>query len=143
MFTGMKLGTRLALAFGLSLLVSAIAVGVATVQMTAINQEVKELATNWLPSIEVLGEMSNTANAFRRLENQHLAAGSTKEMDEIEGRMVEAKKTVLEVVKKFEAYLATDAEKAAFEELKTRLDAYWKTNTEFVSISRKDVQRHV
>src|SRR5689334_9814507 len=138
MFAEMKLGTKLACAFGLLVVLAALTGGVAIERLSAVNHAADTLAKTWLPSIKLLGDIRNTANAFRRLENRHLVAGSPKEMDELEAMMADSKKHMVELQKKYEAFVDDDVEKAAYNEMKQRLDAYWATSVNFVAISRRN-----
>ena len=138
MFAEMKLGTKLACAFGLLVVLAALTGGVAIERLSAVNHAADTLAKTWLPSIKLLGDIRNTANAFRRLENRHLVAGSSKEMDELEAMMADSRKYMAELQKKYEAFVDDNVEKAAYNEMQQRLDAYWATSVNFVALSRRN-----
>ena len=138
MFAEMKLGTKLACAFGLLVVLAALTGGVAIERLSAVNHAADTLAKTWLPSIKLLGDIRNTANAFRRLENRHLVAGSSKEMDELEAMMADSRKHMAELQKKYEAFVDDNVEKAAYNEMQQRLDAYWATSVNFVALSRRN-----
>jgi len=138
MFAEMKLGTKLACAFGLLVVLAALTGGVAIERLSAVNHAADTLAKTWLPSIKLLGDIRNTANAFRRLEYRHLVAGTTKEMDEIEAMMADSRKHMAELQKKYEAFADDNVEKAAYNEMQQRLDAYWATSVNFVALSRRN-----
>ena len=70
----LKIGTRLGLAFAL-LLALTLCMGVnAIVQLAHVERNVEDLATNWLPSTRLLGEVAEDMAAVKRAESRHLLA---------------------------------------------------------------------
>jgi methyl-accepting chemotaxis protein len=61
-----KIGARLGVGFGIVLLLLCFTGGLAIFQASRIYAGTNELATNWLPSVEVLGELRALTNVVRR-----------------------------------------------------------------------------
>ncbi len=87
----MKLSTKLLGGFGI-LIVIVLATGlIGLSQMKAIQHDVDELAGDWLPSIKILGRISNQVNQLRRSELAHILSEDDAQMRELEKGMADAK----------------------------------------------------
>jgi methyl-accepting chemotaxis protein len=137
-FSDFKLGTKLGAAF-ISLVLLTIAVGgFALTQLTKINASTEDLATNWLPSIKILGQIRATGNQMRRAEGDHLLSVDAKDMDAIEKHYAELKKTLAEQLAAYEPMISSEEEKKTYEQYKQQRDAYFATNTKLVPLSRDE-----
>ena len=61
-----RIGNRLAAAFGLLLMLLCAVAGFGSWQMSQVNDNVVDMDTNWLPSVQMLGEMQQLASETRR-----------------------------------------------------------------------------
>lgn len=67
-FSNMRIGVKLSLAFFAVVLLTIVLGALAVRQMGVIHDDTQEIATQWLPSVRVLGEMRATANRLRASE---------------------------------------------------------------------------
>ena len=75
----MKIGTRLAFAFGLVLLLTCAVGGIGLYQTQRVNTGAEQLGTNWLPSIKSLGDIRGAANAARRAALRHVLSETAEQ----------------------------------------------------------------
>ena len=71
-FYRLRLRAKLALAFGIILALMLASGGTSLRQASRINASTVDLAENWLPSINLLGDLKEQANLVRRAEFRHL-----------------------------------------------------------------------
>jgi len=65
-FSNLKIGKKLALGFG-TIATLMIVLGVFSIlQLSKVNANTVDIATNWLPSVKVLGEIRFVTSAARR-----------------------------------------------------------------------------
>ena len=67
-FSNLRIGMKLGLAFIAMVLLSLLVGVLALVQLSDVHEDTHDIATNWLPSVHVLGEMRATANRLRASE---------------------------------------------------------------------------
>jgi methyl-accepting chemotaxis protein len=71
-FNNLKIGRKLAIGFGV-IGIMMIGLGIfSVVQLSKVNGSTVDIATNWLPSVKVLGEMRFITSEIRRLELNHV-----------------------------------------------------------------------
>jgi methyl-accepting chemotaxis protein len=132
----LKLGTKLGAAF-FAVVVLTAGVGVfAVTQLGKINASTDEIATNWLPSIETVGLIRSTVNKFRRAEADHVMSVDDKDMDTLEKRFEELKKTLAEQQTTYEPMVSAGNERQAYEQYKQHRDAYFATHEKLLPLSR-------
>ena len=135
-FSNMKIGVKLAAAFAAIMLVTALTGGFAVKQLAAINANTEDIATNWLPSIKVLGQMRNEIANFRTLEYRHVLSLDDKEMDGLDKQLAESEKHIAAWQAKYEPLLTAGEETKTYEEFKKALAAFASTHTKLLVLSR-------
>jgi methyl-accepting chemotaxis protein len=75
MLSNLKIGSRLALAFGALLLLLCAVAGVGGYQSSRINDRAVDLGQNWLPSVKLLGELRSQVSSARRASLGHVIEG--------------------------------------------------------------------
>jgi methyl-accepting chemotaxis protein len=135
MLTKLKIGSRLALGFGTILLLLCAMAGIGTYQSSRIYDRALDLSENWLPSVKVLGELSNQANALRRASLRHVLesdkAGKDKQLavhDDIAARIGPS----LEVYAKL---VSSPEEAKLFEQIKTLWAAHLEDDKKLIALS--------
>lgn len=111
-----KIGTRLSAVFGLlvALLIGLGALGIYQGQQA--HFYTNDLATNWLPSVKVLGEIRNEFTAVRRYSLNHVLASTPQEKKEYHDQIQEIiDKHVPALLKEYEPMIATPEERKAYE----------------------------
>jgi methyl-accepting chemotaxis protein len=139
-FKDMKIGVKLALAFGLMLLL-AVAVGAfALAQIARVNGATTEIAGEWMAGNRLLAQVQGTIDQFRRTETEHVLTFETKEVNALEQRMDGLKKDLGALQAKYEALIAAapeaDARRAAYDAFKTNVAKYLDANAKLVPIAR-------
>jgi len=135
-FANLKLSTKLAGSF-IAVVILTIALGVFSIfQLGKINNSTEDLAVNWLPSIQILGQLRNRINFFRRSEALHVMALDDKEMDQIDKRIADGKKNIAEVTDKYKLLVSSDAEKNGLEQYMKALEGYYSAHTKLLVLSR-------
>ncbi|HZY17440.1 MAG TPA: MCP four helix bundle domain-containing protein, partial [Ramlibacter sp.] len=132
----MKLSTRLGLAFAAMVLLTLLVAGVAASRLAAVNEAAQDLATNWLPSIKVLGEIRTVANQIRRAEADHVLSTDEAEMIGMEKRLEELRASLSDRAKAYEPLITEADEKAGFVEFNKQRDAWIAVQAKLLATSR-------
>jgi len=135
-FSNYKLGSKLGLAFLLIVVVN-LAVGLFSIaQIGRINGNVEDLASNWLPSIKILGEIQGMLDDYRHDEADHVMSLDEQQKDEIEKVIAGHKKQFDELIKNYEPLISPGAERAAYEHLRPKLEAFFESHAKLIPLSR-------
>ncbi len=111
----MTLAARLGLAFATLLVLTVAIAGLALTRLAQVNATAQDIATNWLPSIRVLGEIRTVANQMRRAESDHLLSNDAAEMAGIERRMDELRATLDSKLAAYEPLITSPEERAGYQ----------------------------
>ncbi len=77
-FSNLRIGVKLGLAFAAMVLLSLLLGLLSLSKLSDVNDDTREIASNWLPSVQVLGEMRASANRLRSGEiGMVLSAGAS------------------------------------------------------------------
>ena len=109
----------------------------AFVNMRALNANTAEIATNWLPSIRVLGELRSGVISYRSLLREHLLADTLEEKQIVEKRLAEAVESNNKLRQQYEPMVTSPDERALYEEWIKLWDNYRKGAGEVMALSRK------
>jgi len=130
----LRIGTKLGAAFA-AIVVMTMALGLfAWSQLGAINNNVVDLASNWLPSIRVLGEIQDTLGQIRRAEGQHVIATVPEEKKAQEERTRKLVQLLGEQEKRYEAML-TPPERPIYAEYQQHRQAYLASSEKLAALS--------
>ncbi|WP_374586878.1 methyl-accepting chemotaxis protein [Ideonella dechloratans] len=108
MFNHLKIGQRLALAFGLLLALLAALAGLALVQVSRLADDTRAYAGDLVPSYAVQRELALRFSDFRRFGFRHLLANSAQDMDALEARMAEQHQAVQQTLDRYAKDLVSD-----------------------------------
>ena len=133
-FADLRIGAKLGAAFATIVLMTLALGAFAWIQLGAINNNVVDLATNWLPAIRALGEMQDTLGQVRRAEGQHVIAIATDQKKAQEERIRALARTLGEQEKRYEATL-TPPEKPVYAEYQKHRQAYLASAEQLMSLS--------
>jgi len=132
--SNLRIGAKLGAAFA-AIVVMTMALGVfAWSQLSAINSNVVDLATNWLPSIQVLGEMQDTLGQIRRAEGQHVIATAANDKKAQEDRTRKLIQSLSEQEKRYEG-MQTPPEKLIYAEYLQHRQAYLASAEKLAALS--------
>ena len=110
MLTNLKIGSRLALAFGLVLALLCAMAGVAAWQMGRLAANTAEYATDLVPSFAAQHQITLALGRERRAEFRHILAKDAAEMERNATQAETARKSVVEQFDKYEKDDVSDAE---------------------------------
>ena len=79
--------TKVAIAFGMVLIVT-VGLGVfATVRLGSVNDAASDMRTNWLPAVRALGKMQIYVERYRAQQGQYILSDSSDAMDDMDKRI--------------------------------------------------------
>jgi methyl-accepting chemotaxis protein len=134
-FSNFKISVKLGIIFLVLVVMTAVAGGFALLQMAKINGNTEDLADNWLPSVQYLGEMQYFLNESRSAEVLHVLAVIPEDKQPEAKRMAENKRKLEDVGQKFQALLAAAEEKQLWAQYTQQLKTYYDSNTKLLALS--------
>ena len=136
----LRIGAKLGAAFA-TIFVMTMALGIfAWSQLGAINNNVVDLASNWLPSIRVLGEIQDTLGQIRRAEGQHVIATAAEEKKAQEERTRKLVQLLSDQEKRYEAML-TPPEKPIYADYQQHRQAYLASSEKLAALSAQGEEK--
>jgi methyl-accepting chemotaxis protein len=135
LFSNMRIGQRLSLAFASVLLLTAVIGATAVAELHQVNLTASELAQKWLPAV---GHASNARAAmleFRELELKHVRAADASYRAEYDDKMKEAAATVGTQVAELVKLLGLEAEQKQVTQLGKKWDEYLAMDKKVVALS--------
>ncbi|MBV8469290.1 MAG: MCP four helix bundle domain-containing protein [Pelomonas sp.] len=121
----MKLRTKLATAFCVMVVLVALLGGLMIDQLTRIHANTEDLATNWMPSIEVLGNLRAKLNEIRRTEADLVIAGDARQFDAFAKRIELMRGELMKLQGIYEPMITPGAERAGYERYTQDENAYF------------------
>ena len=126
MLSNLKIGPRLALAFGLVLGMLVVMAGVSAWQMGKLAANTAEYASDLVPSFAVQHQISLALGQERRKEFRHLLAHDDADLDKIEAELAGWRQKVTDLLDTYDKQYVSDAEdKRRLERVRTALVAYY------------------
>ena len=126
MLTNLKIGPRLALAFGLVLGLLCAMAGVAAWQMGKLAANTAEYATDLVPSFAAQHQITLALGQERRAEFRHILAKDAAEMDRNAAQVAAFRKSVIEQLDKYEKNYLSDAEdKRRLDRTRAAVETYY------------------
>ena len=132
----LNIGARLGAAFTAVLALTAI-VGITSIaSISTVNDATAEIATNWLPATELLGEYRSAMNRARRNEANFLLQ-QTPDKQRAEAANIEKNRTeAKELLDKYRTTVNTDEERRIVAGIETAEQAYLAVQTRLLSAKR-------
>ncbi|XAH21513.1 methyl-accepting chemotaxis protein [Xylophilus sp. GW821-FHT01B05] len=131
-----KMGSKLAVAFGLMVLLVLGLGGVALASLARINGNVVEIAGNWLPSVEALGNMRVNANRLRLAEGTLVMSRTQDQSNALAAEVAGQRKALADSEAIYQPLVTPGEEETAYREYLQRRDAYLKSLDEVVQLAR-------
>ena len=135
-FANLRIGMKLGVAFAAMVLLSLLLGVLAVLQLSHINDNTRDIATNWLPSVQVLGDMRATANRMRASEVGMTLSTEPSEQARLE-QDVRAVNKILAEQEKVYVPLITPQEVKTYEEFKVLRDAYLLAQTQLIGLVKE------
>jgi methyl-accepting chemotaxis protein len=136
MFTNLSVAKRLALGFGTLVALLLAVVGVALWSMANMRASTVQINSNWLPSVEALGELNTAKSEVRVAEWRHIASTDPKAMAEVEQRL---KGRLAELEKARETYaklISSDEERKLYESFASDWKRFMASHDKMLAHSR-------
>jgi len=128
-FNNWRIGYKLGAAFFVLVLSTLLLGVVALTQLSHINANTQEIAGNWLPSIESLGDMRIALNRMRRAEGRMASASSPHDLEVQSKNANELKGLFAKHESRYSAMVTPGRETELFNQYKVQRDAFWATQT--------------
>jgi methyl-accepting chemotaxis protein len=122
------------------LLVAMTGMGLLAVRnMRAINANTVDIATNWLPSVRLLGELRAGVVSYRNVIREHMLAETLEEKQAAEKNLAGIVESNAKIRQSHEQVITSPEERALYAEWSKTWDAYKKGSEEVMALSRKAV----
>lgn len=136
MLNKMKIGARLGLGFGLLLLLLCVVAGIGMYQTSKLNDNVVDLAEDWLPSIQTLSDLKSEINGIRRATLRHVLEAE-KEGKDVQARshdqLLNEKLPV--TLAAYEKTISSPDEAKLYDRIKTGLAAFLEQDKKLIALS--------
>ena len=86
------------------------------IQLRAVGDDTNEIAKNWLPSVQVAGEISQLRLRYRVRSLEYMQSTSEDEKKAVEKSLGDLDGELVATLKKYEPLVSSNAEKAAYEQ---------------------------
>ena len=120
------------------LLVAMTGMGLLAVRnMRAINANTVDIATNWLPSVRVLGDLRAGVITYRNVIREHMLAETLEEKQAMEKTLATVVEGNTKIRATYEPMITSPEERALYKEWSELWDKYKKGTEEVMALSRK------
>jgi methyl-accepting chemotaxis protein len=120
------------------LLVAMTGMGLLAVKnMRAINANTVDIATNWMPSVRVLGDLRAGVITYRNVIREHMLAETLAEKEAAEKTLATVVESNTKIRKTYEPMITSPEERALYNEWSQIWDNYKKGTEEVMALSRK------
>ncbi len=134
----LSLKAKLALGFGIIILLVAALGAFSLMQMSTVNDKSTDLATNWLPSVDIAGRLNTATSDFRSAGLQHVISQDEASMKAWTDEM---NRLQAEIDKQRQAYIpriASDEERALYENFTKTWDQYLPLHEKAIGFSSRN-----
>jgi methyl-accepting chemotaxis protein len=137
-FSDLKISKKLGLGFGVILMLSGILGAISIKELSKLNAVAIDLATNWMPSVEFLGNLGIDTSAFRRAELNYLIAPDDKDRQSFEAAMKAALVNIDKDEKLYEPAIASVEERGIYNEFRDAWAEYLDISTKVMGLARNN-----
>jgi methyl-accepting chemotaxis protein len=132
----MKIGLKLGLGFA-SVVMLLVILGIfSIVELSKVNGSTVDIATNWLPSVKVLGELKFDTSALRRDTLNYIVA--TDKKSQYEERIGDEINTIAADQKRYEPLISSDEERKIYQEFREQWDQYVAVNERVRELAKQN-----
>ena len=137
-FYRLRTRAKLALAFGIILALMLASGATSLRQASRINASTVDLAENWLPSINLLGDLKEQANLVRRAEFRHMLEDKPEQKQAmqkaIDGERVKFERTL----ERYAPLVSSAEERQLYERIRQTWQAYIERSPRLLELSRQE-----
>jgi len=113
--------------------------GLGLLKMRTLNDSTVDIATNWLPSVRVLGDIRTSLAMYRVTLRAHAMEATAEGKATAEKRISSVEEAINKARRSYEKMIASPAEKALYEEFSRELNVYFDGAKKAIELSRKSV----
>ncbi|MBV8620243.1 MAG: MCP four helix bundle domain-containing protein [Curvibacter sp.] len=124
-FNNLRIAYKLGLAFLVLVLTTVVLGGVAFGELSKVNGSTQDMASNWLPGVEALGQMRVSLNRMRLAEGRLASAGSPQAVENLVKLLEQRKTEYLKEEAVYAPLVTPGRETELFGQYKSLRDAYW------------------
>jgi methyl-accepting chemotaxis protein len=140
-FNGLGIGRKLAAGFGFVELLLLVLGLFSLVQLSKLNGDTRALATNWLPSVEILGELHAAVGGMRRFELARVVAVEKAQAERAEASSLQILARLGESEKKYEPMISSEEERRLYQQFRADFDKYLAIRARVVELVRHDKRK--
>ena len=132
----LRIGGRLAAAFGAVLLLSVLFGGFAVVRLAKVNDASTEITENWLPSVRELGDLLAHVHLTRTQDYQLVVAQDDKERADVFQRIDKEREGIQTTQATYKKLISSPEEQAIYDRLEGQLRTYLAGQQKLVEFAR-------
>lgn len=110
----------------------------AIVELGAVDGASTEIEVNWLPSVQLTGDLNTATSNFRIAEGVHIMSLIDADMAKAETDMQTASQRIARSRSRYEPLISSDAERRAYDEFVALWTGYMAQNMALVGLSRQN-----
>ncbi len=122
--------------FGLVLAILVVLGGFSVYELAAVNRTSTDMAENWLPSVQSLGEINAAVSDFRAAEENHILQTDDAGMSAAETAMAKASDNLAKARAAYESLISAGEERALYKAFSDAWDGYKAVNRSVLELSR-------
>ena len=134
-FRDLRIGYKLGSAFLLLVLSTLLLGGVALTQLSRINANTQDIASNWLPCVKILGEMRVSLNRLRRAEGRMASASSPHDLELQTKAAADMKALFLKQEGTYAPLVTPGRETELFNQYKAQRDAFFASQVRLLNFA--------
>ncbi|WP_027214763.1 methyl-accepting chemotaxis protein [Burkholderia sp. WSM2232] len=124
MLSNLKIGVRLAIGFGISMALMCALGAFALWQINRVDSSARDIADNWLPSVQTLGDVRGAANAVRRASLRIMLDPSNESRKAQMKQHGAAADDLTRLIDAYAKLVSSDREAQMLQDIRTRLATY-------------------
>jgi methyl-accepting chemotaxis protein len=138
MLSNLKLGARLGGAFGVMSALLVVMASIGLLLMGKLHGNTEELATNWMPSIQALGEAKGALDRARRASLRHvLEMEASNKARQLDMRAVALEQELPSALNRYETLISSDEEHAIYKAFQGALADYIEVDKRLLALSEQ------
>jgi methyl-accepting chemotaxis protein len=137
-FHNLKIASKLFVAFACLLALTNVLGAFSLLQLSEVREVSADIASNWLPSVEVLGGLNTDTSDFRIAQIEHILATTPAQMDDAEQDLQREVQSIREAMRKYEPLITSERERKLYEEFKRLWESYQHEQPKLLRLSQQN-----
>jgi methyl-accepting chemotaxis protein len=136
-FHDLSISSKLMLAFAAVLLMTALTGGIALLRLGSLGDDVRELTTNWLPSIEAVATLNNDITDYRLAQYSLVQAHDQAELEQAVREQTSVTGKIEKDLQRYEPLISSAEERATYQDFLRSWKQYQTGNGSLLSLAQK------